>query len=164
MAQNLDRKRYDVLNAMLKERQSEIRARRRSLREVLPAELAQVKDAEEQSVQDFARGMDFALMEMEFDTLRKIDDALLRLEEGSYGVCAECDERISEARLRALPFASLCRDCQEHEEERVRVQPRVDFDADPAASGRGRRPAERAPLGAASIIADVTRGIRHSRA
>jgi DnaK suppressor protein len=164
MAQNLDRKRYDVLNAMLKERQSEIRARRRSLREVLPAELAQVKDAEEQSVQDFARGMDFALMEMEFDTLRKIDDALLRLEEGSYGVCAECDERISEARLHALPFASLCRDCQEHEEERVRVQPRVDFDADPAASGRGRRPAERAPLGAASIIADVTRGIRHSRA
>jgi hypothetical protein len=108
--------------------------------------------------------MDFALMEMEFDTLRKIDDALLRLEEGSYGVCAECDERISEARLHALPFASLCRDCQEHEEERVRVQPRVDFDADPAASGRGRRPAERAPLGAASIIADVTRGIRHSRA
>jgi DnaK suppressor protein len=112
-----DRRRYEVLSQMLTQRQSEIRNKLRSLREVLPAAVSQVKDDEERSMEDFVLGMDFALMEMESETLRKIDEALARLEEGSYGVCTECDESISEARLRALPFASLCRDCQEQAEE-----------------------------------------------
>ncbi len=41
-----DRKRYEVLNRMLMDRQAEIRTKLRSLREVLPAEVAHVKDAE----------------------------------------------------------------------------------------------------------------------
>lgn len=112
-----DRSRYEVLSRMLTDRQAEIRNKRRSLREALPAELAQVKDVEEQSMEDFVMGMDFALMEMESATLRKIDDAILRLHEGRYGVCLECDEAISEARIKALPFADLCRGCQEQVEE-----------------------------------------------
>ena len=108
---------------MLTERQAEIRNKLRSLREVLPAAVTQVKDDEERSMEDFVLGMDFALMEMESETLRKIDEALLRLEEGTYGACSECDESISETRLKALPFASLCRDCQEQaEESRGRAQ------------------------------------------
>ena len=113
----LDNSRYEVLSRMLTDRQAEIRNKRRSLREALPAELAQVKDVEEQSMEDFVLGMDFALMEMESATLRKIDDAILRLQEGRYGTCVECDEAISEARLTALPFADLCRACQERVEE-----------------------------------------------
>ena len=57
-----DRKRYEVLNRMLTDRQAEIRTKLRSLREVLPAEVAQVRDAEEQSMEEFVLGMDFALM------------------------------------------------------------------------------------------------------
>jgi DnaK suppressor protein len=146
-----DRKRHDVLNEMLRERQAEIQNKLRSLRQGLPAEVSEVKDAEEQSMEDFVRGMDFALMEMESETLRKIDEALLRLQAGTYGICAECDGKIAEARLRALPFAGLCRDCQEQEEEATRTnQPRVHFDAEPAIPARGRRPvqqAEKAKLG-----------------
>jgi RNA polymerase-binding transcription factor len=138
-----DRKRYEMLNELLRDRQAEIHNKLRSLRQVLPAEVAEVKDAEEQSMEDFVRGMDFALMEMESETLRKIDEALLRLHAGTYGICAECDGTIAEARLRALPFATLCRDCQEQEEESARTsQPRVHFDAEPAAPVRGRRPAQ----------------------
>ena len=102
---------------MLVDRQAEIRTKLRSLREVLPAEVAQVKDAEEQSMEDFVLGMDFALMEMESETLRKIDEAIQRLEDGTYGICSECDETISEARLKALPFATVCRDCQAQRED-----------------------------------------------
>jgi DnaK suppressor protein len=109
--------RYEVLSRMLMDRQAEIQNKRRSLREALPAELAQVKDVEEQSMEDFVLGMDFALMEMESATLRKIDDAILRLQEGRYGVCIECEEPIAAARLQALPFADLCRGCQEQVEE-----------------------------------------------
>jgi len=42
-----------------------------------------------------------------------IGDALQRLENGSYGICAECDEEISEKRLKAIPWAKYCIRCQE---------------------------------------------------
>jgi DnaK suppressor protein len=60
--------------------------------------------------------MDFALMEMKAESLGKIDEAIRRLESGVYGVCAECGALIAEARLKALPFATLCVACQEREE------------------------------------------------
>jgi len=144
-----DRRRYEVLSQLLMERQAEIRNKLRSLREVMPATATQVKDAEEQSVEDFVLGMDFALMEMESQTLRKIDEALLRLGEGTYGVCTDCDEAISEARLKALPFATLCRDCQEQAEETEALRnarPSRFFEDAPPASPRERRgSAEKAP-------------------
>jgi DnaK suppressor protein len=45
--------------------------------------------------------------------LRDIDFALQRLEEGTYGVCVDCDGQIPARRLRALPWASRCVGCQE---------------------------------------------------
>jgi DnaK suppressor protein len=69
-------------------------------------------------VSDLFQEMDFAVMQMKANTLAQIDEALLRLEDGSYGTCAECEEEITEARLKAVPFATLCRDCQEQEEIR----------------------------------------------
>jgi DnaK suppressor protein len=137
-----DRKRYEVLNRMLTDRQAEIRTKLRSLREVLPAEVAQVRDAEEQSMEEFVLGMDFALMEMESGTLRKIDEAIQRLEEGTYGVCSECDETISEARLKALPFATVCRDCPAQRVDDVaarNARPSRFFEDGPAPTLRERR-------------------------
>jgi DnaK suppressor protein len=113
-----DRKRYEVLKRMLEDRRREIQEKLRSLRETLPAEADLVKDAEEQSVDDFIQEVDFALMEMKSETLAKIDEAIRRLENGTYGVCVECGGEIAEARLTALPFAALCRSCQEREEAR----------------------------------------------
>ena len=45
--------------------------------------------------------------------LREISDALLRLEHGTYAICAECEEPISSKRLDALPWARYCVKCQE---------------------------------------------------
>jgi DnaK suppressor protein len=114
-----DRERYSALKALLEDRRREIQEKLRSLRETLPAEASDVRDAEEQSVDDFIQEVDFALMQMKSETLSKIDEAIHRLETGSYGRCAECENEISEARLKALPFAEFCRDCQEREESRV---------------------------------------------
>ena len=131
-----DRKRYEVLSRMLTDRQAEIRNKLRSLRETLPAEVSDVKDAEEQSMEDFVRGMDYALMEMESETLRRIDEAILRLGGGTYGLCAECGGRIAEARLEALPFAVTCRDCQEQEEGQAAERAAGDQPRDGAGRGR----------------------------
>ncbi len=113
-----DLERREVLRRMLEVRRREIQQKLRLLRETLPIEAAEVKDAEEQSVADFVQEVDFALMQMKSDTLNKIDEAIRRLEAGRYGLCAECGGEIAEARLRALPFADRCRACQEREETR----------------------------------------------
>jgi hypothetical protein len=98
-------------------------------------------------MEDFVLGMDFALMEMESETLRKIDEAIQRLEDGTYGACAECDETISEARLKALPFATVCRDCQaqrEDDEATRNARPSRFFeDGPPPPAVRERRTAEK---------------------
>jgi len=48
-----------------------------------------------------------------WQTLRAIEQALQRLEEGSFGVCAECERQIHPKRLQAVPWAALCLSCQE---------------------------------------------------
>jgi DnaK suppressor protein len=116
-----DRERYLALKAMLGERRREVQQKLRFLRETLPVEAGVVRDAEEQSVDDFVTEVDMALMQMKSETLNKIDQAIARLEDGTYGVCQECDEEISAARLKALPFAPLCRSCQEEAESTIRA-------------------------------------------
>lgn len=58
----------------------------------------------------------FALIQLKAETLAKIDDALRRIEEGNYGNCSSCGAEISAIRLRALPFALRCKDCEEARE------------------------------------------------
>ena len=56
--------------------------------------------------------LEFALIQMKAETLNKIDVALRKLAEGTYGRCVECGDDIGEARLRALPCAVRCKDCE----------------------------------------------------
>jgi RNA polymerase-binding transcription factor DksA len=46
-------------------------------------------------------------------TLEQVESALERLDDGTYGQCVRCEREISPDRLMALPYASLCIDCQE---------------------------------------------------
>jgi DnaK suppressor protein len=67
--------------------------------------------------------LDFALVEMKAQLAGAIAAALARLEAGDYGICHECHDEIPEQRLRAVPFATRCRTCQEaaeHVEGRTR--------------------------------------------
>jgi DnaK suppressor protein len=50
---------------------------------------------------------------MDYDMLRKVDAALDRIRTGEYGVCTECEEEISEKRLKAVPWAEYCVHCQD---------------------------------------------------
>jgi DnaK suppressor protein len=75
-----------------------------------------VLDEGESSEVDNQEEIEFALIQMKAETLKKIDAALRRIREGTYGECFECGEKIPESRLRALPFAVRCRDCEEARE------------------------------------------------
>ena len=128
------RSRYNELKKMLEERRREIQAEVQGKIRDVRAEASmggknEVFDAVESSEADIQDDIEFALIQMKAETLNKIDAALRRLEEGSYGNCFECGDEIAEARLRALPFAVRCKDCEEAREtaeqrERVMAQRR----------------------------------------
>jgi DnaK suppressor protein len=58
-----------------------------------------------------------ALLQMRSETLVRIDEALVRFDDGDYGTCVACEGEIAQQRLRALPFAIRCRECQNEREE-----------------------------------------------
>jgi len=66
--------------------------------------------------------IDLALTQLRAETLQRVAAALSRLEEGNYGRCAECEGEIPEARLKAMPFAIRCLECESAKEEAARVK------------------------------------------
>jgi RNA polymerase-binding protein DksA len=58
------------------------------------------------------REIDYSLEENSEQVLRQIDEALKRIEAGTYGKCGRCGREISEERLEAIPWTTLCIDCQ----------------------------------------------------
>jgi len=49
-------------------------------------------------------------------TFSKVNDALQRIENGSFGICEECEEPITEKRLQAVPYCTTCISCAEQQE------------------------------------------------
>jgi len=118
----MSRARYSELKQMLAERrreiQAEVQGKVRGVREegTWGGKLNEVLDAVESSEADIQEDLACALIQMKSETLNKINDALARLEQGDYGNCYDCGEEIAEKRLRALPFAVRCKDCEEQRE------------------------------------------------
>ena len=119
--QKMNPERYSELRRILEERRREIMsAVQEKIRDVRSegagTSVQGVLDAAETSGVDIQEDIEFALIQMKAETLNKIEEALKRLEDGSFGYCFECGEEISERRLRALPFAVRCKDCEEARE------------------------------------------------
>ena len=114
--------RYAELKQMLdgrrRELQAEVQGKMRGVREEgsWGGKLNEVLDTVESAEADIQEELEFALVQMKAETLNKVNDALARLEQGNYGNCFDCDEEIAEKRLRALPFAVRCKDCEQARE------------------------------------------------
>ncbi len=116
--------RYAELKRMLEDRRqeilSEVQERMHHARtESASGKVNEVFDAVESSEADIQEDIEFALIQMKAETLNKVSEALSRLEEGAYGYCFDCGEEISPKRLRALPFAVRCKECEEAREVAV---------------------------------------------
>ena len=69
---------------------------------------------------DTGKEMSFQVMSRRTWELKQIKEALLRLRTGEYGICDECENPIRFERLKVLPFAQLCRSCQQESEAKLR--------------------------------------------
>ncbi len=66
------------------------------------------------------RDKEIDILETEERILDRIERALRKIEEGSYGICEDCGKEIPPERLEAIPYALKCRECQEREEKEAR--------------------------------------------
>lgn len=104
-------------------------------REVLEQQLTSIGETRNQQQEEFVEGresvgsssedkatgletmeVDSALADSEFQLEKKIRHALLRIEQGSYGICESCGAEIADERLKAKPSVSLCLPCQKKHE------------------------------------------------
>ncbi len=91
--------------------------------ETLAATAGEVRDAGDEAVVIERTDVRTALMQRDAREVGELQSALLRLDDGHYGVCAECGLDIESERMRALPTALRCSGCQEAHEHRVALAP-----------------------------------------
>lgn len=113
--------RRDSLHRMLMTRRQEVlneigESLGQSLTEDQQRRLESAMDVGDQALMDLERELGISLLEMRNRKRQMIDEALTRLQEGTYGICADCGIEINEKRLTAVPFAKLCVDCQSRQE------------------------------------------------
>ncbi len=73
------------------------------------------------------RELMYMLGDRERKKVREIDGALLKIKEGTYGVCDECGEPISKKRLKIIPYSNLCINCQSRAEEEEKKRMSEDY-------------------------------------
>lgn len=73
----------------------------------------QAQDMVDRATSAYTREFAFSLSESDRRTLLLIDQALLRLDQGTYGTCVHCQGSVQEKRLEAVPWARHCLECQE---------------------------------------------------
>ena len=109
----------EMKTKLLSELDSELRAGREANKD-------EGMDTYDLASEERDREINFILSDRERVKIKQVDDALGRLDDGSYGVCESCGLEIAEERLQALPFTRLCRDCQQEQEKEAKSQRRFD--------------------------------------
>jgi len=66
--------------------------------------------------QSYSKEQLFSLCERDLQLLNLVENALGKIEKGSYGLCEQCEEPINEKRLKAVPWVRFCIDCQTKDE------------------------------------------------
>jgi len=81
-------------------------------------------DLADRATESYTREFLYRLSDADREQIRLVDDALHRLDDGLYGECEECGEKIPPVRLKAIPWALFCVKCQEETEARTKVHQR----------------------------------------
>ena len=78
----------------------------------------QVQDPGDQALTSTLESLKLSFQDTEIEEINRIDKALAKIEDDTYGICIDCQEAISEKRLKSYPNAARCLMCQELFEEK----------------------------------------------
>ncbi len=105
---------------LIQKREQLVREAKEEIKKIKSGERKQISetvmDDGDLSVMDLSEDISLRQLSTHKETLVKIDSAIRKLDEGTYGTCDDCGDEISEERLKVMPFAIYCRDCQEKKE------------------------------------------------
>ena len=83
----------------------------KSNQNIRSGETGQIADISDDAARTYNLQLEGELGKQEWQRLKQVDMAIKKIEEGEYGVCAQCEEPIPEARLQVVPFTEFCTQC-----------------------------------------------------
>ena len=113
----MDQKRLKGFRERLLQKKREIlEAFRKNKNDGMEADGEATQDIADKAANSYTKEFLFSLSSTERDLLQMVDQALLRIDERRFGVCAVCEEEMNLKRLEAVPWARLCLSCQQKQE------------------------------------------------
>lgn len=110
----------DLKAALLKKKDLILKEAKQEIAKYISGETRQLVDTAidegDWAVVDISEDINLRRLDAHRKTLRDIEEVLRKIAEGTYGICEECGEEISEKRLSVIPTAALCFTCQEMKE------------------------------------------------
>jgi len=106
---------------LLEEKQRILNNSKNALKNEIVVSQDDLPDETDLAASEINQNLVFKLRDRERLLLQKIDDALVRMEEGTFGTCLDCEESIEPKRLEARPVSTLCIACKEREEHKEKI-------------------------------------------
>ncbi|HUJ16704.1 MAG TPA: RNA polymerase-binding protein DksA [Nitrospirota bacterium] len=118
----MDSKLLTIKKKLLKQRNELLNEAGQTLNSKITTEKESFPDPTDQAVAELDSNFMLRLRGREQKLLKKIDEAIARIEGGTYGVCESCGEQINMKRLEARPVTTLCIECKTRQEEEEKLQ------------------------------------------
>ncbi len=106
---------------LLEEKQRLLNNSKNAVKHELALSPDDLPDETDLAASEVNQNLVFKLRDRERQLLTKIDEALGRMDEGSFGVCEDCEEPIEPRRLEARPVSTMCIACKEKQEHREKI-------------------------------------------
>lgn len=106
---------------LLEEKQRILNNSKNALKNELALSPDDLPDETDLAASEISQNLVFKLRDRERLLLTKIDEALARIEDGTFGTCTDCEEPIEPRRLEARPVSDLCIACKEKQEHREKI-------------------------------------------
>ena len=114
----MDREQLELFRTQLLQKKQEIRADAGKTMTEMTDQTTNVPDPNDRATLESGRSFELRIRDRERKLLSKIDEAIARIDDGSYGICEDCGEEIGLKRLEARPVTTLCIDCKTLQETR----------------------------------------------
>ena len=90
----------------------------------MTSQTGNIPDPNDRATMESDRSFELRIRGRQRQLMQKVDEALARIEDGTYGICAGCGEEIAVKRLQARPVAKFCIDCKTKQEQKEKEQGR----------------------------------------
>ncbi len=106
---------------LLEEKQRLLNNSRQAIQHELMLSPDDLPDETDLAANEIQQNLIFKLRDRERQMLAKVTEALIRIEDGTFGLCQDCEEPIEVRRLEARPVSTLCLSCKERQEHREKI-------------------------------------------